>query len=160
MKEDYESATEIYEKLIEEYPRTPESAAAFYYLGRIQQEIYFDLEIAKEMYDSSAASFPRAELAQESVARSADIGKLDAYKAGKSAEDMESAVESQYLLAELYLTQLDQPDSAEIEYTSLLDSFPESKFAPRALLSLGWISENIHNDTSPVSYTHLTLPTN
>lgn len=151
MQEQYEEAMATYDKLIEEFPRVPEAASAFYYLGRIHQDVFYDLGTAKAMYDSSAVTFPRAELARESVARSADIAKLDSYRKGKTAEAIEDAVESQFLLAELYLTQLDQPDSALKEYSALVDSFPESKFAPRALLALGWIHDKIRGDTARAS---------
>ncbi len=143
-----DAAMEVYNKIIEEFPRTEESAIAFYYLGTIYQDALFDLETAKAMYDSSTVVRSNSPVGKQAMARSADIAKLETYRSGKSAEKVEEAVESQYLLAELYLVQLNQPDSALREYNTLIDSFPDSKYAPRALLAKGWIMENLRGDTA------------
>jgi len=145
---DYEVAMETYYKLIGEFPRTEESAIAFYHLGSIYQFQRFDLDSAKAMYDSSTAIRAKSPVSNTAVSRSADIAKLDSYRTGKSAEAVDDAIESQYLLAELYLTQLDQPDSALNEYQTLVDSFPDSRYAPNALLAIGWVKENVHGDTA------------
>jgi len=145
---DFEAAIGTHRKLIEEYPRLEQTAIAFFDLGIIYQEQYYDLPTAKAMYDSSTAIRSNAPISKEAFSRSADIGKLDSYREGMSAEVVEDAVESQYLLAELYLTQLNQPDSALNEYNTLVDSFPESKYAPRALMAIGWLHDNVYVDSS------------
>jgi len=159
-KGEFETAVERYNKLIEEFPRTDQSAEAYFYLGLIYQEHYFDLEFAKAMYDSCVTQRTRNPITQLAVARSADIGKLDAYRSGKSSDDIEDAVRSQYLLAELYLTQLDQPDSALLEYHTLVDSFPESEFAPKSLLAIGWIHEIIYESHDSAHYYYMSIVEN
>jgi TolA-binding protein len=148
LRGDYEVAMEIYRKLIDEYPRKEESAIAYFQLGSIYQNQLFDLDTAKAMYDSSTAVKGNSPVAKTAFSRSADIAKLESYRTGKTAEAADDAIESQYFLAELYLTQLDQPDSALSEYHSLIDSFPDSRYAPNALLAIGWVMENIRQDTA------------
>jgi TonB family protein len=143
-----DAAMTTYEKVVEEYPKTVASAIAFYRLGRIHQEKLLDLETAKAMYDSSTTARANSPVSKDAVARSADIAKLDSYREGMSADKVEQAVESQYLLAELYLTDLNQPDSALNEYQTLLDSFPETKYAPGSLMAIAWIKENVQGDTA------------
>jgi len=144
----FDLSIETYRKLIEEYPRLEQTAIAFYHLGTIYQEQFLDLESAKAMYDSSTTIKRKSSVSSNAVARSADIANLDSYRAGKSAEAVEEAIESQYLLAELFLTQLHKPDSAVFEYQALLDSFPESRYAPQALIALGWIHDNVYVDSA------------
>ena len=148
LRGDYETSMETFRKLIDEYPRTEESAIAYFQLGSIYQNQFFDLDTAKVMYDSSTAVKGNSPVARIAFSRSADIAKLESYRTGKTAEAVDDAIESQYLLAELYLTQLDQPDSALSEYQTLIDSFPDSRYAPNALLAIGWIMENINEDTA------------
>lgn len=143
---DLQSAMETYHKTIEEYPRSEQAAVAFYRLGTIFQDEFNDLDSAKAMYDSSTAAKSTSSVSKLAVSKSADIAKLDAYRSGKSAESIEEAVESQFLLAELYLNELNQPDSAVNEFEILIDSFPDSKYAPQALLALGWVQENIRDN--------------
>ena len=144
----FDSSIETYRKLIEEYPRLEQTAVAFYHLGTTYQEQFLDLETAKAMYDSSTTIKRNSSVSSDAFARSADIANLDSYRAGKSAEAVEEAIESQYLLAELFLTHLHEPDSAIVEYQALVDSFPESRYAPQALIALGWIYDNIYFDST------------
>jgi TolA-binding protein len=148
LRGNHEVAMETYRKLIDEFPRTVESAIAYFQLGNIYQSQLFDLDTAKAMYDSSTAVKGNSPVAKTAFSRSADIAKLGSYRTGKTAEAVDVAIESQYFLAELYLTQLDQPDSALSEYHALLDSFPDCKYAPNALLAIGWVMENIREDTA------------
>lgn len=158
LKGEYDTAIATYRKLIEEYPKTEQSAVSFYQLGLIHQDQLFDLETAKAMYDSSTASRSNTSVSKDAFSRSSDIAKLKSYREGMDADSIGETSESQYLLAELFLTQLNQPDSALHEYQWLIDSFPESKYAPRALLAVGWINEYTYGDTATaLSYYHQLL---
>lgn len=148
LRGDFDAAMEKYNSIIEEFPGTEQAAVAFYHLGAIYQDHLYDLETAKAMYDSSTSASRVSPVSKLAISKSADIAKLETYREGKSAETVSDAVESQYLLAELYLVQLEQPDSALKEFQTLVDSFPESKYAPKALLSIGWVMENLRDDTS------------
>jgi len=50
-------------------------------------------------------------------------------------------------MAELFLFQLDQPDSAMATYRRIVDEFPHSDLGPRALYAIGWIMETVRRDT-------------
>lgn len=55
---------------------------------------------------------------------------------------MEKGIETRYLLAELYAYELNRPDSALQEYLLLVDAYPMSAYAPRALLAASQIELN------------------
>ncbi|MFQ6002310.1 MAG: TonB family protein, partial [Candidatus Zixiibacteriota bacterium] len=147
-----QEAIQEYDDIIKDYPKTEYSATALYQLGMIHQERLGDLKKAKEMFDSSKAESPRSEIAQEALAKSASISKVEEYRKQLSEEDS-SAEKTQepsralFLLAELYLTQMNQPDSALAEYLVLVDKYPESEYAPKALWAAAWILQNMKCDT-------------
>jgi len=142
IQEDYENAIEEYKKISVEFERTDPAAWAYYELGEIYMRKYNDLELAKEMYDSSKTAYRRSDIYPVALERSADISKLDQYRQGVSGEDPDLAAQSQFQLAELFLLQLENPDSAIAEFQIVIDSFPVSEYAAKAYLVKGFILEN------------------
>jgi TonB family protein len=139
IKGDLESAIEEYSKITEEFQRSDPAARAFYRMGEIYMLEMDDLETAKVMYDSSKATNRRSEVYQQAVERSANISKLSQFRQAASAEDLEKAAQSQFQLAELFVFELENPDTAMQEFQVVIDSFPESEYAPKAHLARGFI---------------------
>jgi len=139
MKGELEAAIEEYAKITEEFQRSDPAARAFYRMGEIYMLELSDLETAKAMYDSSITANRRSEIYQMALERSTNISKLSQYRQEASAEDLESAARSQFQLAELYVFELENPDTALHEFQVVIDSFPESEYAPKALLARGYI---------------------
>ncbi len=73
-------------------------------------------------------------LADSAVSRS-DLPEADSLKINEDAE-------VRFLLAELYHHDLNQPDSALHEYILLADTYPQSEYAPKALLASAFIYED------------------
>ena len=139
---------EEYFEITESHPKTEESAKAYFQLGQIYQERFGDLEKAKKMYESCKSEKPRAEIAKEALARSANISKIEEYQRQLSDEETEQSGKALFLLGELYLTQMNQPDSALVEYLTLVDKFPQSGYATKSLYAAAWILENIKGDSA------------
>jgi TolA-binding protein len=154
MREDYEMALEEYSKITAEFEKTEPAAQAYYEMGEIYMRQFNDLETAKLMYDSAKTAYRRAEIYNVAVERSADISKLSQYRASVGGEDLDNAAQSQFQLAELYLFQLENPDTALAEFQNLIDTFPDSKFTALAYLAKGYIHSNFMNqeDSSKASY--------
>ena len=53
-----------------------------------------------------------------------------------------------YLLGELFFTRFNLPDSAINRYSALIEQFPESPYAPRALYVLAHMYESVMGDTA------------
>jgi TonB family protein len=143
-----EEAIQEYDDIIKDYPKTEHSTAALYQLGMIYQERFADLKKAKEMFDSCKTESPKSKVAQEALTRSANISKVEAYQKQLSEDETEESGKALFLLAEHYLTQMDQPDSALGEYLVLADKYPESEYAPKSLYAAAWILKNIKHDTT------------
>ena len=143
-----QEAIQEYDHIIKDYPKTEHSATALYQLGMIYQDKFGDLKKAKEMFDSCKTENPQANIAREALAKSANISKVEEYQKELSKEETEKSGKTLFLLAELYLTQMHQPDSALAEYLILADKYPESEYAPKSLYVAAWILENIKKDTT------------
>ncbi len=143
-----EEAIKEYDDIIEDYPRTEHSATALYQLGMIYQDKFGHLKKAKEMFDSCKAESPRSQIAQEALTKSANISKVEEYQRQLSEEETEQHGRALFLLAELYLTEMNQPDSALAEYLVLTDKYPESEYAVKSLYAAAWILLNIKHDTT------------
>jgi TonB family protein len=141
-------AIQEYDNIIKDYPKTENSATALYQIGIIYQDQVGDLKRAKEMFDSSKAEKPNSMIAKEALTKSANISKVEEYQTELSKEETEKSGKALFLLAELYLTQMHQPDSALVDYLALTDKYPESEYAAQSLYAAAWILENIKKDTT------------
>ena len=77
---DYDEAWREYEKVAAAFERTSFSAEAYFRMAEIKQYVEEDLVAAKEMYDQSRLELGTSELAQEALARSAYISKLEQFR--------------------------------------------------------------------------------
>jgi TonB family protein len=133
-------------QVTEGYARTEESAKAYFRLGEIYQEVFVDLQRAKEMFESCSNEASRSEIAKEALTKNANISRVAEYQEALSDEESGQSGKSLFLLGELYLTQMDQPDSALAQYLALADRFPESEYAAKSLYAAAWILENVKQD--------------
>jgi TonB family protein len=148
LSDSVQEAIQEYDKIIKDYPKTLHSATALYQLGIIYQEKLSDLKKAKEMFDSCKAENPQSKIAQQALTKSANISKVEEYQTELSAEETEKSCNALFLLAEFYLAQMNQPDSALAEYLLLAARHPDSEYAPQSLYAAAWILENVKKDTT------------
>jgi len=140
-------AMQGYTEITEKYPKTEASAQAYYRLGDIYQDKFGDLAEAQRMYESCKNENPSLPIAKEALTQSANISKIEEYQRELSEEATEKSSKTLFLLGELYLLQMDQPDSALDEYLALAEKFPQSEYAPKSLYAAAWIWENVKKDT-------------
>lgn len=158
-------ATEEYEAISVESERSPASGAALYNLGLIYQFDYEDLDRALEYYNAAKKKGrPRNPFYEESVKRAADITKLADFQIGlerdssTTLDQLDKASRAQLRLGELFLFDLDQPDSAINAFNYAVDSFPEAYYTPRALISMALAHRDYLDDTTTFdSLAHLAL---
>lgn len=124
-----------------------ESAEAYYRLGELAQDDWGDLVVAKDMYELAGKEQRGGEWRVKAQEKVADIQLVETYLAAVGSDSLETALQSRYLLAEMYRTELNRPDSAMQEYRKIVELGPDSPLAPRSLLAIGWILENHYSDT-------------
>lgn len=146
-------AENYYTEVANESKNNISVAEANYRLGLIYQFDYDNLTRAKEYYDN-ASKANRATLAgQDAFQRSTDIGKLDEYKERVKLDSLitqemiDDAAARQYELAELYWFNLNKPDSAINEMKYLIETFPTSYDAPKAMIALSSMVRSFEGDS-------------
>jgi len=144
MQDSLDLALEEYENVTLGSPRTEESSEAYYQMGIINQNILQDLKKAKELFDKAHKEKPGSDIAKKALEKSANLAKLEEYQ--KQLTEAEKPEITLYLLAEAYLFEMNQPDSAIAEFTILAQDYPESEFAPKSLYAIAWILENLKQD--------------
>ncbi len=137
----------IWRRLVEKYPKTATAAWAYFRLG----EMYFDfgeLVLAKEMFDAAAQEVPSGEVHELALQKSAIIGRLLAYRDQIDNADSlgTDVVATELELAEMYLLELGNPDSAISAYRFILEHYPDDSLAPKAAYSMGWVYANEKKD--------------
>ncbi len=138
----------LYNEVGENFTKRIESAEAYYRLGEIAQEDWGDLVVAKDMYELAGKEQRGGDWRTMAMEKVADIKLVETYLSAVGSDSLDSALESRYLLAEMYRTELNRPDSAIQEYQKIIELGPESPLAPRSLLAIGWILENNYQDTA------------
>ncbi len=146
LKDSLDLALKEYEHITVTYPKSEQAAQAYYEMGLINQDRLLDLKKAKELFDKAHQEKPQSEIAKKALEKSANLAKLEEYQ--KQLTEAEKPEVTLYLLAEAYLFEMHQPDSAIAEFSILAQDYPESEFAPRSLYAIAWIKENIKKDAA------------
>ncbi len=140
-------AIERYEDIVRQNEKTKEAAWAYYQLGLIFMEDLSDLEKSKEYFDKSKSEAPTSDAAQLASLRRSQIGKLEEYRLKAVSADSLQLAEAYFSLGEVYLLDLNHPDSALVYYRKVLAQNQGSKYAPRSQYAAAWITESSLRDS-------------
>lgn len=117
-------------------------AEAAFLIGKYYEE-QRDFPRARAYYDT--ARLRRAE-SDYGVLATKRLSLLQAIT--EDTAHLNSPAAAQFLLAEIYNLNLAEYDSAMAIYQGIVDSFPESEWAPKSLLAKAWILIRIKQDSS------------
>lgn len=151
--EDLVQAEAVYEEVVLTIERPLWQAMAQYRLGLIYQIDYDQLDRAKEYYDKASEADRASPIRNEAIMRSSDIGKLETFArsnldSAATPEAIDEAAYTQYSLGELYWFKLAKPDSAIVEMQYLIDSFPDSYYAPKGMIALAQMTRDYTEDST------------
>lgn len=148
LKEQYGTSEDTYQNVIKKYPRSKYSAEAYYRLGLISQQVHKDLETAKEYFEKASKENRQSDAGQAALQRRKDLMLLERYRLqADDAKDPQKAIVPLFNLAELYLFNLGETDSALATYQHTLTLADTTHFAPKALYAIGLIyADSLKND--------------
>ncbi|MBT3604901.1 MAG: tetratricopeptide repeat protein [Candidatus Latescibacteria bacterium] len=149
LKEQYDTSEDTYQNVVKKYPRSKYSAEAYYRMGLISQQVHKDLETAKEYFEKSSKENRQSDAGQAALQRRKDLMSLERYRLqADDAKDPQKAIVPLLNLAELYLFNLGEIDSALATYQHALTLADTTLFAPKALYAIGLIyGDSLKNDT-------------
>jgi TolA-binding protein len=137
-----ETSLGIYEDITKEFPKSKFSAEAFYRMGVIYHERLDSLSNAQVAFSKVASEYANSEFASEAIQKSSSLKRLlELSDTQSGAGSSEQLAEKRFLAAEIQLTRLGEIDIALANYEAIVDSFPESSYAPRAAFAVAWINE-------------------
>ena len=126
-----DTASAIYQRIIDEFPESPLAPRAMYNLAYLYETEYDDLDKSTALYARLVDSFPNTPFG------------LDAReKLGQSAENASSNnIADRFLEAERQLFQDSDPTAAFTTYASIWETYPETDEGTRALYGMAWVAE-------------------
>ena len=141
------SALSIYNDVTREFPKSKYSAEAFYHMGIIYHESLDSLQNAQAAFSKVASEYANSEFANESIQKGSSIKRLlELESRAGGVVTSEQLAEKKFLAAEIQLTRLGEVDLALENYEAIVDSFPESSYAPRAAYAVAWIYQTEKGD--------------
>ena len=141
-----QKALEIYGDVATRFSRGEYAAEAHFRLGEIW-EAADSLKRAKRSFEAVPRAYARYDRADEAIRRAGSISKLLKLEAAEGDDSPDAQALRQFSLAELQLTQFDQPEKALASYQVLLDDHPDSEYGPRAAFAVGYIYGIVLGDT-------------
>ena len=143
---DRDVAIKTYARLIKQYTRGQYVSEAGFRLGEIYEEMD-SLAVAKTYFEGVPAAFANSPFATEAIKRTGSIDKLLKLQEAEAADSPEAQALRLFSMAELQMFQFVQPEKALQAYQELLDTYPESEYAPRAAYAVGYIQAVVLGDT-------------
>jgi tetratricopeptide (TPR) repeat protein len=134
-----EPALESYRRVVELMPRTLLAAEAQYRLGYAYETVADDFEAARAEYAKVQSQSPSSPYTAQAQRRLADLERLGQYRSQTGADSVGKKVEAAFLLAELYLFQLDKPERALEEYARIAREHAGSPHAAKAMNAQAWV---------------------
>ncbi len=145
---DTTSAIDIWSDVCLDNPRTENSAWGWYKRGDLHLD-FGAITVAKTEFDSAAAQIKSGEVYELALQKSSSIARLQEFKsifANQSDSVEVDVVGTELALAEMYLLELGQPDSALSQYNFILENYPEDSLAPKAAYGIGYVYAYSMND--------------
>ncbi len=152
------AAIKEYNGIATSFPRSNYSAEAYFHLGVIYHEKLDSLRLAQEAYSKVSNESASSEYAAVALQRSSSLNRLlELQNSSGENEGEEAIAEKRFLAAEIQLTRLNETDLALGNYHAVVDSFPETSYAPLAAYAIGWIYRVDKGDTSQAveAFSHL-----
>ena len=138
-----------YDAITGSFPRSNYSADAYFHLGVIYHEKLDSLQQAQEAYAKVSNESASSEYAAVALQRSSSLKRLlELQKSSGENEGEEGQAEKRFLAAEIQLTKLGETDLALDNYRTVVDSFPQTNYAPLAAYAIGWIYRTEKVDTA------------
>lgn len=143
-----ENALKELENYVSLYPTGSYSAEAFYRKGLIYEEKMGDAESAISTYDKALKLNPKEDIYALAAKRSSVLKEIKKYKEELTNPDSSTDLpKTHFLLAEVYLFDKENIDTALIEYRHILYNFPEDTLVPKAAVAIAWVYENERQDS-------------
>lgn len=139
--DDTTSALGVWYEVCRDFPKTMNSAWGWFKRGDLHLD-YGIIGIAKVEFDSAAAQIREGEVYELALQKSSSIARLQEFKELLASHTDSSGIDivsTELALAEMYILELGQPDSALSQYRYVLENYPKDTLAPKAAYGVGYV---------------------
>ena len=143
---DRDGAVATYAQVIKQFTRGEHVSEAGFRLGEVYEGMD-SLAVAKTYFEGVPAAYAHSPFASEAIKRAGNIDKLLRLQEAEAADSPEAQALRLFSTAELQMFQFEHPEKALEAYQKLLDTYPESEYAPRAAYAVGYIHAVVRRDT-------------
>lgn len=140
------AAVEQYQSLARRYPKTPVASVAFYQIAEIFEKEQ-NLDSALGYYNAARNENPTSIIREPALKKSADIALLLAYRQQSDQQALAQSAKLQFLMAEHYLFELNQADSAVSAYKRVASDINDRTLSAKAWYAAAWTIRNYLSDT-------------
>ena len=131
-------ALTAYRRVSTDYARTPLAAEAQYRLGYAYETTGEDFDKAREEYSRVRDHGSAGAFVDQAQTRLSNLDRLAQFRSA-GGDSNEKKAEAGFLLAELYLFQLDKPDRALEQYRKVAQEFTGTPMGAKALNAQAWV---------------------
>jgi TolA-binding protein len=133
------------EKILSKIPSGGSRAEAFFILANLY-EVQARYDLALAYYDTVITYEKRSDYAAVAERKKTLLEARIVEPDSADTTEVDPA-EEQFLLAQTYFLSLSDVERALIEYAKVVDEYPESEYAPKALYGIVWLKKYRLNDT-------------
>jgi tetratricopeptide (TPR) repeat protein len=131
-------ALSAYQRVIRDFARSPLASEAQYRTGYAYETVADDFEKAKEEYLRVREHGSGGAFVDQAGNRLANLDRLAQFRSA-GGDSATKKAEAGFLLAELYLFQLDKPDRALEEYQKIATEFAGQPMGAKAINAQAWV---------------------
>jgi len=133
-----QEALDAFQSVLRYYPRTSLGAEAQYRIGYTYETVADDFDRARAEYAKVKSHQSSGAFVSQADGRLDNLDRIARYRSAGS-DSTDKKVEAGFLLAEIYLFQLDKPDRALTEYRKLALAYPKTPYAAKARTAEAWV---------------------
>jgi len=143
----YDKALVLLEDVLAQQSASAKDSLMFF-KGEILEIYMFDYEKALESYKSIIEIEKTSNLYSEAEIKVKSLELFISISSDSTSEDIEENVKNRFLLAEIHYLNLKRIDESISKYQSIVDSFPQTIYAPKSMFALSYIYLKDKNDTN------------
>lgn len=138
LKGNLEKALQAYRRVALDYSRTPLAGEAQYRIGYAYETVGDDFDNARSEYQRVREHGAGGSFVDQANNRLANLDRLAQFKSA-GGDSLTKKAEAGFMLAEVYLFQLDKPERAAEEYHKIAQEFAGTAMGAKAMVAEAWV---------------------
>jgi tetratricopeptide (TPR) repeat protein len=134
-----DEALDAYRRVAAPFAQSPLGTEAQYRVGLAYETAADDFEAARLEYGKVARAGATSPYAIQAAQRLANLERLSQLRSGTGVDSVTKQAEAGFMQAELYLFQNNKPERSLEEYSKLVQQYPGSPWAGKALNAQAWV---------------------